>query len=66
MASWASASSHHLPLTDEPKAILATPGCAQWIMGNVNHGCAAAFDDSRMYFRIQDDADAERFRERWL
>jgi hypothetical protein len=54
------------PLTDELKAILADSQCAEWIVANVKHGCAPAFDDGRMCFRFQDDADAQRFRERWL
>jgi hypothetical protein len=33
------------PLTDELKTVLATPECAGWIMANVKHGCAPAFDD---------------------
>jgi hypothetical protein len=52
--------------TDELKTILADPECAEWIIANVKHGAAPDFVDGKLCFRFDDDADAERFRDRWL
>ena len=55
-----------IALTDHLRAILADPACAEWMLANVKHGAAPAFGDDGLCFRFEDDAEAERFRERWL